>query len=209
MGSPNISKRRTTAFSAGTAAALAILAGATACGSGNADEEGREPVAASTQKESLARPAKGPLDVAMRKTADQRKGFSLRDATSLGRYVSPAYAKKFKVCFEKEKPNLSAVVLFAVRNSETCPHKIGAEAKAGAKADATPDVVGTRLRKATEQLVLAGHAPQHIHVDVSGKAVSTERSWSYEVCEQTPSAGTPFSADLRPRLVISASCHRD
>ncbi|MEV7890750.1 hypothetical protein ACWD3I_42070 [Streptomyces sp. NPDC002817] len=205
MGSPNISERRIAAFLAGTAAALAILAGATACGSGTADEERGEPVAANAESESLTRPAKGPLDIAMRETADRRKGFSLRDATGLGRYVSPAYAKKFQVCFEKEKPNLSAVILFAVRNSETCPQKIGAEAKA----DATPDVVRTQLRKATDQLVLAGYAPPHIRVDVSGKAVSKERSWSYEVCEQTPSAGTPFSANLRPRLVISASCHQD
>ncbi|AZP19362.1 hypothetical protein EJC51_26810 [Streptomyces aquilus] len=208
MGFPDISERRIRGFLAGPAAALAILAGVTACGSGTAGEERGKPVAAHEETESPVHPAKGPLDIAMRKTADDRKGFSLRDATGLNRFVSPAHAKKFKVCFEKEKPNLSAVILFAVRNSETCPREVGAEAKADAKADATPNVVGTQLRKAADQLVLAGYAPRHIHVDISGKAVSKERSWSYEVCGQTPAAGTPYSADLRPRLVISASCHQ-
>jgi hypothetical protein len=205
MGFQNISERRICGFLASMTAALAILAGTTACGSGTAGEEHGEPVAASDENESTAHPTKGPLDIAMRENADQSKGFSLRDATRLDRYVSPAHAKKFKVCFEKEKPNLSAVILFAVRNSETCPEKVGAEAKA----DVTPNVVGTHLRKAADQLVLAGYAPTHIRVDVTGKTVSKERSWSYEVCRQTPAAGTPFSADLRPRLVISASCHKD
>lgn len=187
MGLLNISERRIRGFLAGTAATLAIFAGVSACGSATAGEEHGKPAAANDESESPILPAKGPLDSAMRETADQRKGFSLRDATGLNRYVSPAHAKKFKVCFEKEKPNLSAVIFFAVRNSETCPSKVGAEVKAGA----TPNVVGTQLRKATDQLVLAGYAPPHIRVDVSGKAVSKERSWSYEVCGQTPAAGTP------------------
>ncbi|MFE0448105.1 MULTISPECIES: PASTA domain-containing protein [Streptomyces] len=187
------------------AASLAILAGITGCGSDTAGDEHSKPVAAHAGNESAATPAKGPLDVAMQEKADQKKGFSLRDATGLNRYVSPAHAEEFKVCFEKEKPKLSAVILFAVRDSEACPEKVGAERKA----DATPNVVGVRLRAASDRLVLAGYTPQRIHVDITGEPLSKERSWSSTVCEQSPAAGTPFSADLEPRLVISASCHKD
>ncbi|CAL9488976.1 hypothetical protein [Streptomyces sp. enrichment culture] len=205
MGFQNVSEGRVRGFLASAAAALTILAGITACGSGAAGEERGKPVAAHAENESAARLAEGPLDIAMKEKADQGKGFALRDATSLDRYVSPAHAKKFKVCFEKEKPNLSAVVLFAVRSSETCPRKVGA----GGEADATPNVVGMRLRKAADRLVLAGHAPKRIRVDATGDPVSEARSWSYEVCEQSPAAGAPFSADRGPWLVIAASCHED
>ncbi|CAM5387267.1 hypothetical protein SPURM210S_07802 [Streptomyces purpurascens] len=201
----NISERRIHVFLTSTAAALTVLAGMTACGSGASGEERGEPVAAHGEAESTAHPAEGPLNVVMKEKADEGKGFSLRDATDLNRYVSPAHAEKFKVCFEKEKPSLSAVVLFTVRSSETCPPRVGAEGKA----DATPDVVGTELRKATDRLVLTGYTPKHIHVDATGGTVSKERSWSYKVCEQSPTAGTPFSADLEPRLVIAASCRKD
>ncbi|MFC9506048.1 hypothetical protein [Streptomyces sp. NPDC057002] len=204
MGLRNISERRTRGFLASAAATLTVLAGVTACGSGTAGEERGEPVAAHGEAESTAHPAKGPLDVVMKEKADEGKGFSLRDATDLNRYVSPAHAEKFKVCFEKEKPDLKAVVLFTVRSSETCPPRVGAEGKA----DATPDIEGMALRKATDRLVLSGYTPRHIHVDATGGTVSKERSWSYKVCEQSPAAGTPFSADVKARLVIAASCHK-
>lgn len=205
MGFRNIRERRIRRFLTSAVVTLTVLTGITACGSDTAGETREGPVAASDASESPTRPAEGPLYTAMTEKADEGKGFSLRDATGLDRHVSPAHAKKFKVCFEKEKPNLRAVVLYAVRNSETCPHKVGT----GGKADGTPDVVGTRLRKATDQLVLTGYPPKHIHVDVDGEPVSEARSWSYEVCRQSPAAGTPFSSDLEPRLVISASCAQD
>ncbi|GAA2388545.1 PASTA domain-containing protein [Streptomyces coeruleofuscus] len=201
----NISERRIRGFLTSTAAALTVLAGITACSSGPAGEERGERVAAHGEAESTARPAEGPLDVVMGEKADEGKGFSLRDATDLNRYVSPAHAEKFKVCFEQEKPHLSAVVLFTVRSSETCPPRVGAEWKA----DATPDVVGMDLRRATDRLLLTGYTPKHIHVDATGGTVSKERSWSYKICRQSPAAGTPFSADLEPRLVIAASCRKD
>lgn len=205
MGFRSIRERRTSGFLTTAVAGLTVLAGISACGSSTADETPKEPAPASDASESPTRPAKGPLYTVMTERADEGMGFSLRDATSLNRYVSPAHAKKFKLCFEKEKPNLKAVILYAVRNSETCPHKVGTEGKA----EGTPDVVGTRLRKAIDRLVLTGYQPKHIHVDVNGKAVSEERSWSYEVCKQSPPPGTPFTADLEPRLVISASCLED
>ncbi|GHD20232.1 hypothetical protein GCM10010313_52430 [Streptomyces violarus] len=201
----SISERRLRGFLTSTAAVLTVLGGITACSSGTAGEERGEPVAAQGEVESTAHPAEGPLDAVMKEKADEGKGFSLRDATDLNRYVSPAHAEKFKVCFEKEKPNLSAVVLFTVRSSERCPPRVGAEGKA----DATPDLVGMELRKATDRLVLTGYTPKHIHVDATGGTVSEERSWSYKVCRQNPAVGTPFSADLEPRLVIAASCHKD
>ncbi|MBR8642972.1 PASTA domain-containing protein [Streptomyces tuirus] len=188
----NTSERRIRGFLTGAAAALTVLAGITACSSGAADEERGEPVAAQGEAESTAHPAEGPLDDVMKEKADEGKGFSLRDATDLNRYVSPAHAEKFKVCFEEEKPNLRAVVLFTVRSSETCPPKVGAEWKA----DATPDVVGMDLRKATDRLVLTGYTPQHIHVDATGGTVTKERSWSYKVCTQSPAVGTPSRRNL-------------
>ena len=48
-----------------------------------------------------------------------------------------------------------------------------------------------------------------VGINITGEPLSKERSWSSTVCEQSPAAGTPFSADLEPRLVISASCHKD
>ncbi|MFF8031696.1 PASTA domain-containing protein [Streptomyces sp. NPDC016626] len=205
MGFQNVPEGQVRRFLTSTAAALTILYGVTACGSGAAGEERGDPVAVQDEDESTTRPAKGPLDIAMKEKADQRKGFALRDATGLDRYVSPAHAKKFKVCFEKNKPNLGAVVIFAVRNSETCPRKVGTQREVGT----TPNVVGMHLREAADRLVLAGYAPKRIHVDATGEPVSEARSWSYRVCEQSPAAGTPFSADLGPRLVIAASCRKE
>lgn len=189
-------------------AALAILGGATACGhQGTADEERAASSAARTADESSIRRVNLPLDTAMKAAADQGKGFSLRDATSLGRYISPAYASHFKACFEKQKPNLSAVDYFAVRRSEKCPPRIGEDMPPGK----TPKVLGVNLRKAVHQLVEAGFAPDHISVDTldaNGRRTGG-RHWSWEVCKQKPPAGTPFSADLRPKLVVEASCSGD
>ncbi|MGI5378336.1 hypothetical protein ACQEV2_29625 [Streptomyces sp. CA-251387] len=148
-----------------------------------------------------------PLDTAMKAAADQGKGFALRDATSLGRYISPAYAGNFKACFEKQKPNLRAVDFFAVRRSEKCPLRVGDDIPPGK----TPKVLGVSLRTAVHQLVEAGFAPDHISVDTLDEAGNrtNERHWSWEVCTQNPTAGTPFSADLKPKLVVEASCSGD
>ncbi|NUT29147.1 MAG: hypothetical protein HOV84_25115 [Streptomyces sp.] len=182
-------------------AALAILGGAAACGHQETQERAAEGPEPSIRRVDL------PLDTAMKTAADQGKGFSLRDATSLGRYISPAYASHFKACFEKQKPNLSAVDYFAVRRSEKCPLRVGGDMPPGK----TPKVLGVNLRKAAQQLVEAGFAPDHISVDtLDAKGRRTGgRHWSWKVCKQNPTAGTPFSADLRPKLVVEASCSGD
>ncbi|MFI7412576.1 hypothetical protein ACIBU0_28275 [Streptomyces sp. NPDC049627] len=190
---------------AGSAAALAILGSATACGhQGTTGEERTESTEVRATDEASVRRVDLPLDTAMKAAADQGKGFSLRDATSLGRYISPAYASRFKACFERQKPNLKAVDFFVVRRSEKCPLRVGDDMPPGT----TPKVLGVTLRKAVHQLVEAGFAPDHISVDtLDAKGHKTnERHWSWEVCTQNPTAGTPFSAALKPKLVVKASC---
>ncbi|MFJ6650514.1 PASTA domain-containing protein [Streptomyces sp. NPDC091290] len=184
----------------GAVTALTILLAATACG-----EQGSG--SASAERETPVRSVNGRLDTAIKATADQGKGFSLKDATSLGRFVNLAHAKDFKVCFEKERPELSAVDIFAVPRSERCPLQLGEERLPGK----TPEVLGLSVREAVGRLTDAGYHPKSISVEVKdkdGRKVDG-RHWSWKVCKQNPVAGATFSADSKPRVLVQASCLGD
>ncbi|WP_164302433.1 PASTA domain-containing protein [Streptomyces sp. SID14478] len=180
---------------------LAMVAGTSACGGATEGEAHKNAPAPSARVITMR------LDAAMEKTADQGKGFALRDATSLGRYISPAGAKNFKTCFERDKPKLSAVEIFVVRRPETCPSRIGG----AIPPEQVPAVTGMDVRTAAERLVALGYDPKHISVDAEQqdghKAKGTH--WSWKVCAQTPAAGTPFSAKAMPKVTVRSACSAD
>lgn len=177
-----------------------ILLAVTACGKHGDDGDGAE-------RETPVRPVEGRLDKRMKAAADDGKGFSLKDATSLNRYISPAQARDFKACYARDRPEISAVDLFAVPRAESCPARLGEEALPGK----TPKVLGLSVREASNRLTAAGYSPQSISVNLEGEGADTveEHRWSWQVCEQSPAAGTLFSADSNPRLVAKASCSSD
>ncbi|MBR8643562.1 hypothetical protein KEF29_39855 [Streptomyces tuirus] len=105
----------------------------TACG-GSGVPEKADSTGKAAPVTGKAKPVSGRADLMafMKETADAGKGFSLKDATTLGRYIYPGAAEGYVVCFEKEVPDLQAVDLYAVPDKEKCPARPGGKAPAPA-----------------------------------------------------------------------------
>ncbi|MFF4347491.1 hypothetical protein [Streptomyces sp. NPDC001530] len=194
---------------AGLFAAL-LLASASACGT---DDDGASPAnggrhaSADKPSGSHAERSMVGLDLltAMKQTADDGKGFGLKDATSLGRHVDPGQARKYVVCFEKVVPRLSAVDLFAVPSDEKCPKKRGAVAPA----PETPDAVGKTLVGSLPGILMTGYDPKHIKVFKTSDPdtpVQPKPLADWHVCAQSPKAGRDFDASADVELHVAKKC---
>lgn len=141
----------------------------------------------------------------MEEVADDGKGFSLRDATNLGRYIYPGQARKYFVCFEKEAARLQATDLYAVPATEDCPTRIGATIPV----PKVPDLSGSRVQEALEKALIAGYYPNRVNLFKVGaptKEVSPKPLANWRVCHQEPKVGTTFDASADVKLHVATRC---
>ncbi|TYR65402.1 hypothetical protein [Streptomyces parvus] len=141
----------------------------------------------------------------MKETADAGKGFSLRDATNLERYIYHGRANRYVACFGKEAPKLQAVDLYAVPEGEKCPDELGSVAPA----PRIPDLVGQPVEKSFLELLLTGYPPERIKVfKVENPAVpvSPEPLAKWRVCAQQPNPNAKFDASDRAKIHVATKC---
>ncbi|WP_250288500.1 PASTA domain-containing protein [Streptomyces atroolivaceus] len=132
-------------------------------------------------------------------------GLSVRDATSLGRYIPPEMARAYAVCFTEDKPEYAAIDLFVVPSAESCPAKRGAVVPR----PPVPDVTGRTSAEAVALMASTGFQPDRMTAQDEEKPSRrldsrTARNW--RVCSQSPAAGKPFDADEKVLMRISADC---
>ncbi|MER5446238.1 hypothetical protein ABT065_11440 [Streptomyces sp. NPDC002764] len=141
----------------------------------------------------------------MEQTADDGKGFSLKDATGLGRYIYPGRAGEYVACFEKEVVQLQAVALYAVPRSESCPSRLGAEVPV----PNVPEFRGGRLDDSLVKVLQAGYYPKRVRVFKVGDrspVASPKRLAGWRVCGQSPKHGSVFAASADVSLYVAKDC---
>ncbi|HSA53998.1 MAG TPA: hypothetical protein VLH10_28290 [Yinghuangia sp.] len=121
--------------------------------------------------------------------------FNLTSTDALGRDRSQVLDRNWQVCSQDPAPGPVAtdtkVTFGVVKIDETCPAvPVPAPAATASVGDVTPNVVGKSANVARDAF------PSNASVtvrDVSGsdRAVLVTSNW--QVCNQTPSAGTPYT----------------
>ncbi|MGW6523148.1 hypothetical protein [Streptomyces sp. NPDC054962] len=144
----------------------------------------------------------------MEQTADAGKGFALKDATSLGRYIYLGQPERYIACFKREKPGMQAVELYAVPVVERCPDRLGAEVSA----PKVPDLRNGKVEKSLISALVAGYDPKRLKVfkvEDPAVAVAPKPLAQWQVCAQNPTAGTMFEASGEMRLQVAKRCAVD
>ncbi|MEV7892553.1 hypothetical protein ACWD3I_11395 [Streptomyces sp. NPDC002817] len=143
---------------------------------------------------------------AMEDVADAGKGFALKDATNLGRYVYHGKVDGYVACFRKEVPKLQAVHLYAVPKSEKCPDKLGAKAAA----PRFSNLVGNRVDDSLLAALMTGYHPDRLKVfnaaDPQTPVAEPKSLAGWQVCTQQPPAGAEFKASAEVRLYAAKKC---
>lgn len=146
------------------------------------------------------------LLTAMEDVADSGKGFALKDATNLGRYVYHGQVGEYTACFRKEVPKLQAVDIYAVPKVENCPERLGLKVPASKLSN----LVGRKVETSLSAALIAGYYPERVKVfkvDAPESQVATPKSLaSWRVCNQEPRAGTAYVASAEVRLYVSKKC---
>ncbi|MFF1833408.1 hypothetical protein ACFVXE_04225 [Streptomyces sp. NPDC058231] len=184
-------------------AGFAVLA--TACGGGESHGEAGDARNAGGTQKAVRVSAGTNLKSVMKDTADAGKGFSLKDATSLGRYIYFAAADRYVLCFKKDVPRMKAVDLYAVPVGERCPARIGARVPA----PKVPRLSGKQVEKSLLAALVAGYNPKHVKVvNVADptKVIDPEPTAKWQVCAQEPQAGTAFDASDEVRVRVAVDC---
>ncbi|MEV6289146.1 hypothetical protein AB0M41_01650 [Streptomyces sp. NPDC051896] len=165
------------------------------------------------------RPAGGPQHVTrapegedllttMKKVADSGKGFSLKDATSLDRYIYPAEAKAFVTCFQVAEPKMQAVDIYAAPKTEKCPVRLHARVTA----PKVPKLTGERVDESLLKALNTGYFPNRLKVSTSsdfGNPVpmaSAKPFANWHVCAQNPGSGAVFDAKMQLKLYAAKKC---
>ncbi|RST24805.1 hypothetical protein EF908_03270 [Streptomyces sp. WAC04770] len=144
----------------------------------------------------------------MKEIADSGKGFSLKDATNLGRYIYHGQVSEYLPCFAKEVPKLQAVDLYVVRATEKCPPTLGAKVAV----PTVPDFTGQRLENSMLTALLTGYRPDHalvFKVNDDSSPASPEPLAKWQVCSQDPKAHTNFDALDHMNLYVAEDCHQN
>jgi hypothetical protein len=178
----------------------------TACGGGgDPDKADSTRKAAPVTGSAKQVPGRADLMAFMKETADAGKGFSLKDATALGRYIYPGAAEGYVVCFENEVPDLEAVDLYAVPDKENCPARLGGKAPA----PRVPDLSGKQVEESLVEVLVTGYNPKRVKVveaDDPGRVIEPKPAAKWRVCAQKPRAGTVFDASDELRLEAAKKC---
>ncbi|MEH0442260.1 hypothetical protein QA811_00950 [Streptomyces sp. B21-102] len=160
----------------------------------------------STNQGLRKEPSRENLLTAMKDVADSGKGFALKDATSLGRYVYHGQVSEYTACFRNEVPKLQAVDIYAVPKSENCPERLGMKVPASKFSS----LIGRKVDASLSAALIAGYYPDHVKVfkvespDSQVTAPKSLASWL--VCAQEPKAGTAYDSSAAVRLYVAKKC---
>ena len=151
-------------------------------------------------------PAGEKLLTAMKGVADAGKGFTLKDATGLRRYVYYGQVDAYIACFRKEVPKLQAVEIYAVPKAEACPKRLGMKVHASKLSN----LVGRKVDASLLAVLMAGYYPDHVKVfkvdDPDAEVATPKALANWQVCVQEPRAGTEYVASTKVRLDVAKKC---
>ncbi|WP_328932717.1 MULTISPECIES: hypothetical protein [unclassified Streptomyces] len=186
---------------------IAFSASVVACErNGNAEPNAAGNSSAIIYRGMRAEPSGENLLTAMKDVADSGEGFTLKDATSLGRYVYHGQVGEYVACFRKGVPKLQAVEIYAVPKAESCPEKLGMKVQSSKLSS----LVGQKLDASLLAVLVAGYYPDHVKVfkaDAPESQVANPKSLaSWQVCVQEPGAGTEYVASAKVRLYVAKKC---
>ncbi|WOX12254.1 hypothetical protein [Streptomyces sp. N50] len=194
-------------YATSVALIIAFSALIVACGrNGNSEPNAADSSSASIYRGMRAEPSGEKLLTAMKDVADSGEGFTLKDATSLGRYVYHGQVGEYIACFRKGVPKLQAVEIYAVPKAESCPERLGMRVQASKLSS----LVGQKLDASLLAVLVAGYYPDHVKVfkaDAPESQVANPKSLaSWQVCVQEPRAGTEYVASAKVRLYVAEKC---
>ncbi|MFD0338821.1 hypothetical protein ACFVH0_08980 [Streptomyces sp. NPDC127117] len=141
----------------------------------------------------------------MKETADAGKGFSLKDATSLGRYIYEGRVQHYSACFEKEVPEFRAVDIYVVPVTERCPARPGVSVSV----PKAPDLTGGRVEESLLEALLSGYYPKRLQVfkiGDSSKSVPPRPLANWRVCAQNPEGGTKLDVAGSMKFYVAKKC---
>lgn len=141
----------------------------------------------------------------MEQAADAGKGFSLRDATNLDRYIYPGNPKGYFACFKRDSPEVQAVDFYAVPVAEGCPVRLGAQVPV----PEIPELRGVAVGESYVAAMMAGYEPKFLKVFKIGTLaveVDPKSVAQWRVCMQNPLPGGKFDAKREMWLQVSESC---
>lgn len=131
------------------------------------------------------------LPVKMKEAVEKDLGFSVRDATDLGRTVDLQHAELWRACLTREGAGTDSIDFGAVPRGETCPSHWNAHVPT----PKTPDLIGKDFDKSYTQLLKKGYNSRFIDVFYGGPGIVDQQEISRvhgEICSQSPKPGEPY-----------------
>ncbi|MFG3101158.1 hypothetical protein ACGFZL_11665 [Streptomyces sp. NPDC048182] len=146
------------------------------------------------------------LTAKIRSEIKNNVGFSVRDATDLGRTVDLQHLEFWRFCLSRKGKAPDSVDLGAVTYEEKCPTRWNAHVAALK----TPRVTKQSFEGAYYTLLKKGYNSRFIEVFGSdGKVAEQDLSGVHgQVCEQEPRAGSPFEPSGSVKLHVTAAACR-
>ncbi|MZD10553.1 PASTA domain-containing protein [Streptomyces sp. SID5785] len=181
-----------------TIAAAVVAVGCSDSSTGASDEQH---AATGTHAGSASLPPDS-LPVKVKSEVEKGLGYSLQDATDLGRTVDPEHLDRWRFCLSREDEGAQAVDLGAVPYGEKCPTHWDAHVPV----PKTPDVTGQDFEKAYDALLSKGYDGRSIEVFYGSSAATAHQDLARvhgEVCKQTPRPGRDFDADENVKLYVA------
>ncbi|RAJ67927.1 hypothetical protein K388_00670 [Streptomyces sp. KhCrAH-43] len=182
----------------GMASVLAVTALSAGCS--NHTSDGTTP-AAGRGPASTPLPADS-LPVKMKEAVEKDLGYSVRDATDLGRTVDLQHAELWRACLTREGDGPDSVDFGAVPRGEKCPTHWNAHVPT----PRTPDLIGTDFEKSYGRLLKTGYNSGFIEVFYGGPGIVDQQDVSRvhgEICSQSPEPGELYDASENVELHVA------
>ncbi|MEU0787703.1 PASTA domain-containing protein [Streptomyces sp. NPDC006173] len=145
--------------------------------------------------------------VKMKSEIKKDVGFSVRDATDLGRTVDLQHADLWRFCLERKGDAPDSVDLGAVPYGEECPDHWNAHVPDMK----TPNITGKSFEKAYSSLLKKGYNSRFIDVYYGSTVELDQQDVARvhgQVCKQEPQAGRSFDASENVKLYVAiGNCH--
>ncbi|MFE7578002.1 PASTA domain-containing protein [Streptomyces sp. NPDC057521] len=185
-------------FGRSMASILAVAALSAGCSNHTSD---------GTASAAPSKPASAPLPpdslpIKMKEAAGKGLGFSVRDATDLGRTVDLQHTELWRACLTRKGMAPDSIDFAAVPRGEKCPDHWDAHVPT----PKTPDLMGKDFEESYELLLKKGYNSQFIAVfDGSRGAVGPEDVPQVhgKICSQSPKPGAPYDASEHVELRVA------
>ncbi|MCG7526889.1 PASTA domain-containing protein [Streptomyces sp. OfavH-34-F] len=138
----------------------------------------------------------------MKEASDKDLGYSVRDATDLGRTVDLQHAELWRACLTREGADPDSVDFGAVPRGEACPTHWNAHVPT----PRTPDLVGKDFEKSYDRLLAKGYNSRFINVFYGGPGIVDQQDISRvhgEICSQSPKPGELYDASENVELSVA------